>query len=211
MQAVRHGASGAQAAWPAPGDRVSVIGSSCSGKTTMSRGLADALGLLHVEMDALYHGPDWTPRPWPVVRALVEQVTNGDRWVVDGNYSEVRPSVWPRADTVVWLDYRLSVVLWRLLRRTSRRIALREELWNGNREDVRTFLFSRDSLLLWVLQTYHRRKRQYPELLARPEHAHLTLVHLATPRQADDWLAAVRRAYSPHQPRARRTLSPIDS
>lgn len=179
------------AALPAPGSRISVIGSSCSGKTTMAAGLADALGLCHVEMDSLFHGPGWTPRPWPVVRAVVSQVTDGDDWVVDGNYSEVRPDVWPRADTVVWLDYRLSIILWRLFNRTGRRIALREELWNGNREDLRSFLFSRDSLLLWIFQTYWRRKRQYPALLAEPQHSHLALVHLTTPRQADAWLAGV--------------------
>jgi adenylate kinase family enzyme len=160
----------------------------------MAAGLSRARGLTHVEMDALFHGPDWTPRPWPIVRALVAQVTTGDDWVVDGNYSQVRDIVWPEADTVVWLDYRLSIILWRLIRRTGRRIALREELWNGNREDLRNFLLSRDSLLLWVFKTYWRRRRQYPVLLAQPQHAHLSVAHFTSSRDADLWLAAVRRS-----------------
>ena len=50
-----------------------------------------------------------------------------------GNYRNLRDSTWGRADTVVWLDYPLPLIMGRLLRRTVRRIVTQEELWRGNR------------------------------------------------------------------------------
>ena len=43
--------------------RVLVAGTSGSGKSTLAARIADVLTVPHVEIDALFHGPDWTPRP----------------------------------------------------------------------------------------------------------------------------------------------------
>jgi adenylate kinase family enzyme len=171
--------------------RIVVIGTSGSGKTTTASQLARRLGLLHVELDALHWEPNWTEAPLDVFRARVIEALKGDAWVVDGNYSKVRDIVWSRADTVVWLDYSLPVILWRVVWRTLRRSLTREELWGGNRETLRAALFSRESIVLWSLQTYRRRRREYPVLLARPEHAHLAVIHLRSPRAARDWLSGI--------------------
>ncbi len=117
----------------------------------------------------------------------------GDAWVVDGNHSKVRDLVWSRADTVVWLDYPLWLILWRLAWRTSRRVIAREELWSGNRETLRGAFFSRNSLFMWALQAYRRRRREYPELLSQPEHAHLRLIRLQSPRRTGLWLSRLPR------------------
>ncbi|MEW8979717.1 MAG: AAA family ATPase [Symbiobacterium sp.] len=167
------------------GRRIVVVGASGSGKTTLARRLAERLGCPHVEVDALHWGPNWTPIPLDEFRSRVDQATAGDRWTCDGNYSKVRDLTWGRADTLVWLDYRLPLVLWRLLRRTLRRIARREALWNGNRESFRTQFLSRHSLFLWALQSHGRHRREYPRVLQRPEYAHLTVIRLRSPREAE--------------------------
>ena len=174
------------------GRRINVVGTTGSGKTTTARQLAERLGIPHVEMDALNWGPDWTPAERQVLRERVAQALVGEAWVVDGNYSSVRDIVWGRADTIVWLDYTLLVTMAQLTRRTLRRVLTREELWGGNRERWTNF-FTRDSILWWALTTYRRRRRQYPALLARPECAHLAVVHLRSPRAAREWLAGIGR------------------
>lgn len=116
-----------------PGRRIVVVGTTGSGKTTTARRLAANLGYPHVELDALHWEPNWTPAPVEVFRRRVREVTRAACWVVDGNYSQVRDVLWPAADTIVWLDYALPVIMGRLLRRTARRALPREELWNGNR------------------------------------------------------------------------------
>ena len=180
-------------------NRIAVVGTTGSGKTTLARRIAAVLRAKHVELDALQWGPGWTPAETDAFRADVAAALAGDMWVVDGNYSAVRDIVWSRADTLVWLDYSAGTVLWRLLARTFRRGLRREELWNGNRERLWTQFTSRDSILLWMLKTHWRRRREYAELLRRPEHAHLEAHRLSSPREADAWLARqdARRAEVP--------------
>jgi adenylate kinase family enzyme len=174
------------------GRRIAVVGTTGSGKTTIAQRIAQRLAITHVELDALHWGPDWTPAPAEAFQERTAQALSGDAWVVDGNYSKVRDIVWSRADTVVWLDYPLLVILGQLAWRTLRRVITREELWQGNRERFVAQFASRDSLFLWALRTYPRRRREYPVLLERPEYAHLALAHLRSPRAARHWLASLR-------------------
>ena len=139
--------------------RIVVVGSTCAGKTTLARRLSALLDIPHVELDALNWEPNWVAAQLEVFRQRVEDAVAGDAWVVDGNYTAVRDLVWPRATTLIWLDYPMRTLFWRLLRRTLRRTLTGEELWNGNREQFRIQFLSRDSLFLWLLRTYRQRRR----------------------------------------------------
>lgn len=110
--------------------RIVVVGTSGSGKTTLAGQLAERLGVPHVELDALNWGPDWTQRDLDEFQALLAEATKGEGWVVCGNYSRARDTLWPRADTVVWLDYPLPLIMWRLWWRTIGRFVRQEELWS---------------------------------------------------------------------------------
>ena len=43
--------------------RVVVVGTSCAGKTTLGGRLGKVLGVPHVQLDALFWGPNWSVRP----------------------------------------------------------------------------------------------------------------------------------------------------
>src|SRR5919197_1581708 len=96
-------------------ERIVILGRTGSGKTTLARELAATLGVPHVELDSLYFGPDFSTAPLPVLRERTTAAIAGERWVTDGNKRAVRDLVWPRADTIVWLDYHFYVRLWRLV------------------------------------------------------------------------------------------------
>jgi adenylate kinase family enzyme len=170
--------------------RISVVGTSGSGKTTLARQISQRLAIPHVELDALHHEPNWTEAPLEVFRQRVEQSLSGDIWVVDGNYSKVRDIVWSRADTVIWLDYTLPIIMTRLLRRTLRRVITKEELWNGNRETWR-ILFSNDSIILWALTAYPKNRQQYPILFKQSEYDHLKVVQMRSPKTTQAWLSSL--------------------
>lgn len=173
------------------GQRISVVGTTGSGKTTLARQVAQHLQVPHIELDALHWNPGWMAASNQVFRVRVAEALQGDHWVVDGNYSSVRDLVWSRADTIIFLDYSFRVVVNRLVRRTLRRVLQQEELWNGNRENLRTAFFSQDSILLWMLKTYHRRRKDYPLLFQQSEYKHLPVIHLTSPRLANQWLSGL--------------------
>jgi adenylate kinase family enzyme len=148
-----------------------------------------------VELDALNWAPSWTMVPLDVFRERVARTVEGEGWVIDGNYSGrgARELVWPRADTVIWLDPPLGVIFARLLARALRRVRSHEEIWPGTgiRETYRNQFLSRDSLFWWALKTYRRRRRELPLVLARPEHAHLSVHRFRRPAEAASWLSRI--------------------
>jgi len=168
--------------------RVVVVGTTGAGKTTVARILADKWGVPCVELDALYWGPNWTPVPDDVFRERVAQAVVQDAWVVDGNYGVVRHLIWQRADTVIWLDYSLTAILRQLIGRTCGRILRREELWSGNRESLSRVLLRRDSIILWALRTYHRRRRTYSALMRDSGFDSVRFVRLLSLPETKRWL-----------------------
>jgi adenylate kinase family enzyme len=175
------------------GQRIVVVGTTGSGKTTVARQLAQRLGCPFVELDALFWGPNWIPVPLDLFRERTAQALSGDAWTVGGNYGAARDIVWGRADTLVWLDYPLRLILWQLFRRTIRRIVTQEELWNGNRETFRGQFLSRDSLFVWALDSHARHRREYLASMQKPEYAHLKWVRLHSQRETRNWLAGLMR------------------
>ncbi len=174
-------------------ERVVVVGTSCSGKTTLARQLAGVLGAPHVELDGIHWMSGWRERPVDEVRRMVSADAAAERWVMDGNYSAVRDIVWGRATAVVWLNYPFRVVLWRALSRTTRRVITREELFSGNREGFQQSFLSRDSIILWAITSHRRVRREYRRILDSGDFPHLRVIELGSPAEAEALVARLSR------------------
>jgi adenylate kinase family enzyme len=176
------------------GRRVIIIGSSNAGKSTLGSQLAQRLGVPFIELDALHWEPGWREAEHGVFRERVRRVTEADAWVLDGNYLQHQQDIsWPRADTIVWLDLSLPLVLRRCVARCWRRWRTQEILYGGNRE--RFF----EHLMVWnpekslpghVLRTYRARRKVYEAFMRDPQWSHLTFVRLRSPEEVQRWLAA---------------------
>jgi len=165
--------------------RIAVIGTSCSGKTTFAKSLAQKLQVNHIELDAIHWKPNWTPAPKEEFRALVREAVSSDAWVLDGNYSAVSNIVWARATQLIWLNYPFPIVAYRAL---SRRSILKEPMWAGNTESLRIAFFHKDSILWWVLTTYRKMRREYPLRFQEPQNRHLEVTVFLLPAEAEMFL-----------------------
>jgi adenylate kinase family enzyme len=169
--------------------RIAIIGTTGSGKSTLAKALSSRLALPHTELDDLNWLPNWRERDKDDFRQLVDQATTPAEWVIDGGYSDVRDLVWGRADTLVWLDLSFPRTASQLLRRTPRRNTLQTPCCNGNYESWGLML-SRESILLWLLKSYHRNRRLFPGALQQYGRDK-TVIVLRKPAEIQAWLASI--------------------
>lgn len=182
--------------WPGtPGQRISIVGCSGAGKTTLARELAELLDLPHVELDAIFHQRDWQPLPRDEFRSRVAEALAGERWIVEGTYSAVRPHVLARAETQIWLDPSRLDVMRNLVLRSLTRVLLRTRLWNGNREIFRNLL-SLDpnrSIILWGWTRHATYRQRFREEHENPELAGIRRIRLGSRREIRDFLHKLRQ------------------
>lgn len=102
--------------------RVSIIGLSSSGKTTLAEAISKKFSIPHIQLDRFWFESGglsvnrWTSdrekeRIREYIQRKVSGIINADSWVSDGFYSHIQPHIADRADTVVFLD----ISLWRRL------------------------------------------------------------------------------------------------
>jgi adenylate kinase family enzyme len=102
--------------------RIVVIGPLGAGKSTLAMELGRRLGLPVHHLDQLYWGDSWARTPEAEWQAVLDGLTDGDAWIIDGNFTSSLPQRLAAADAVVYLDVpRLTSTI----RATRRRVVHR--------------------------------------------------------------------------------------
>ena len=133
--------------------RIMIIGSGCSGKSTLAIRLGRVLNLPVYHLDRLHWRPGWQETPKSEFHALQAQAVAEPEWIVDGNYFgslEIRLAA---CDTVVFLDLPTWICLLGALRRYLRyRGRTRPDMGEGCNERLSL------QYLRWIA-VYRRRGR----------------------------------------------------
>ncbi|SIR26023.1 AAA family ATPase [Pseudacidovorax sp. RU35E] len=155
------------------GPRICILGPSNSGKSTLAAAIGRSRDLPPVHLDQLYHQPgtDWQPRPRAEFVALHDQAIQGERWVMDGNYTQCLLQRLARATGFILLDASTPLSMWRYVRRcwfdTDRKGAL-----EGAKDSVKW------SMLRYIAVVTPANRRRYDALFGEVA---LPKVRLATP------------------------------
>jgi adenylate kinase family enzyme len=174
-----------------PMQRILVMGSPGSGKSTFARQLSAATGIPMVSIDALFWKPGWVEPDRTKFRERLADTVRQPRWIMDGNYPshllELRRDL---SDTVIWFDLPRSICILGVLKRTAKSYGrVRPEMAEGcpERIDIEFFRY------VWTF-----RERQRPKLLGcfeglRPDQS---LIRFTDRRQADRYRSAL--TFSPN-------------
>lgn len=173
--------------------RIVIVGTTGTGKSTLAAHVASRLHIPHIDLDDLFWEPGWQGRPDDIFIPAVAKAAAGENWAISGNYTRAQGEIFPRAQTVVWLDYGFFRTLWQLLRRSLRRASSGEMICNGNHETLAK-LFSADSIILWFFKTWAKNRRKYGDMFAHPGlYPHHTYIRLRHPRQTEIWLQTLSK------------------
>lgn len=142
--------------------KILVIGSPGSGKSTFSRKLRDMTGLPLYHLDMIWHRPDQSTIPRQEFDRRLQEILSEKRWILDGNYSRTLAVRLSRCDTVFFLDFPVELCL---LGAASRIGKPRDDLpWQENEFDpaFRQFIldFPREDLpqIYDLLKRYKKEK-----------------------------------------------------
>jgi adenylate kinase family enzyme len=100
-----------------PMQRVLIIGPCGAGKSTLASDLGARLNLPVFHMDKLNWQPGWVEGGKDEIRRQLTSIVAMDRWLIDGNYGGTLGERLERADTVVYLDFPISLCVMRVLHR----------------------------------------------------------------------------------------------
>jgi len=110
------------------GRRIMICGPSNSGKSTLCAAIARKIGAeaFHVDLFRPLPHTNWVQRSDEEFQALHDEAIQHERWVMDGNYSDLMPQRFARATGVIllgdnrWANYRRY--LWRTLTQRKGRV-----------------------------------------------------------------------------------------
>jgi adenylate kinase family enzyme len=164
-------------------ERILVMGSPGSGKSTFARRLSSVTGFPVVSLDALFWKPGWIPSDAAEFESRVTEAAHLPRWIMDGDFvaraGALRRSL---ADAVVWFDLPRRTCMIGIVSRIATSYGrVRPEMAAGcpERIDVEFFRY------VWAYRQVNRpRVLQYLEGL-RPDQA---LIRFTARAQADQYL-----------------------
>ena len=164
--------------------RVCVIGNSGSGKSVFSKKLANITGLPLIHLDRYYwtetctrpHENEWKPK--------VNEIVQGERWIIDGHHETTFVERFERADTIIFLDYSVWISLFRALRRHFTKNKIDSSCLTKMPFNPKFFWY------IWTFKLWNRKKvyRALNEVASRKH----TFVHLKNDKEATEYLASLK-------------------
>ncbi len=158
-----------------------IIGPCGAGKSTASARISELFGLPVFHMDKLNWKPGWVESSSEELRTKVAAVAAQDQWLIEGNYGGTLELRLPRADAVIYLDYPITLCLYRIVKRyVPHRGQTRPDMGDGCRERL-------GLAFLWYVARWNSGPRLRTE--AKLSGHQDKIIRLHHPRELDAWLA----------------------
>lgn len=170
--------------------RINIIGTSSSGKSTFAKLLAKKLSIKYIEMDFLFWKKNWEMSSDEDFFRKLNSSTSNDSWILDGNYTRSIPVKWKNVDTVIWIDNSFLLTMYQAITRALKRSLKSKELWQdtGNKESFRRSFFSRESMIIWTLKTFHKNRKKFSSYFTNDNYKHINFIRLRSRKECTNFL-----------------------
>ena len=85
--------------------RISIIGGSGTGKTTLSEELSKIYGIPATHIDGIHHLENWQIRDKNERDKMILEIVEKEKWIIDGTYHATLRARVEKSDLIIWLDY----------------------------------------------------------------------------------------------------------
>ncbi len=85
-------------------NRIIIVGSPGSGKSFLSKVIAEHTKQALIHLDNEYWKPNWTATPKNEWTERLKTLISGDSWIIDGNYNSTLELRYMAADCIIFLD-----------------------------------------------------------------------------------------------------------
>lgn len=143
------------------GERISIIGCSNSGKSTLANSLSRKLNTPAYHLDQIAHieNTKWVRNSDEVLIEQHHKIIMKDAWIIDGNYSVCMKERLDIVTGVIWLDPNVFSSVYRYIYRCFKNDKNRPGKLVGVKND---FNFS---LVKWILFNYPKNRKKYQKML----------------------------------------------
>ncbi|PWM47421.1 MAG: hypothetical protein DBX47_00745 [Clostridiales bacterium] len=102
-------------------NKIIIIGSGGSGKSTFAKKLGAVIGLPVIHLDNEFWQPGWAPTPRDEWIEKQKQFISREKWIIDGNYGGTMDLRFEAAELVVFLDINRFICVWSAAKRTGKK------------------------------------------------------------------------------------------
>ena len=142
-------------------NKISIIGGSGTGKTTLADNFGKKLNLPVCHIDGIHHLENWKQRDKMQRDEMILQKVNEDKWIIDGTYSSTLTQRLEAADLIIYLDYSSLAQIIGVMRRFIRHHGKEKKEIPGCKEQM-TFKF-----FIWVCNWRKNKRNSIIEKISK--------------------------------------------
>ena len=142
-------------------NKISIIGGSGTGKTTLAENLGKKLNLPVCHIDGIHHLPNWQIRDKDERDKIILEKIKKEKWIIDGTYRSTLSERLKNSDLVIYLDFSSIAQAKGVLRRVIKHKGEEKKEIPGCKEQMTLKFF------IWVLKWRKNHRKEIIEKISQ--------------------------------------------